>query len=90
MEWSFINIGALLYLTILGTVFAWLIYIWLFSHISVTKISYIAFFPPVIATVIGWSVLGEKLTPLMILGAFLVLAGVLLINVKTKSSIHAN
>ncbi len=90
MDWNFINVGSLLYLTIMGTVLAWLIYIWLFSHISLTKIAYIAFFPPLIATVISWSILGERLTPLMVLGAGLVLGGIVLINLKSKSAINAS
>ncbi len=84
MVWNAVNIFSLLYLAILGTVTAWLIYVWLFSHLSVTLISYIAFFPPVIATIIGWLLLDEKLTPLMLVGAVLVLAGVALINLRLK------
>ncbi|NQU28337.1 MAG: EamA family transporter [Candidatus Marinimicrobia bacterium] len=84
MIMSFVNIGSLLYLVVFGTVIAWLIYIWLFSHISVTLISYIAFFPPIIATVIGWLVLGEKLTPVMLVGAGLVLIGIILIGINTS------
>jgi len=84
MIMSFVNIGSLLYLVVFGTVIAWLIYIWLFSHISVTLISYIAFFPPIIATIIGWLVLGEKLTPVMLVGAGLVLIGIILIGINTS------
>jgi len=35
MIWSQFNIFALLYLTIPGSLIAWFIYIWLFSHISI-------------------------------------------------------
>ena len=86
MIMSFVNIGSLLYLVVFGTVITWLIYIWLFSHISVTLISYIAFFPPIIATIIGWLVLGEKLTPVMLVGAGLVLAGIILMGFKSSKS----
>lgn len=82
---DWLNLFSLGYLIVFGSVAAWLIYVWLFSHISVTLISYIAFFPPVIATIIGWSVLGERLTPIMIIGAVMVLAGVAIINLRQKS-----
>ena len=86
MVMSFVNIGSLLYLVVFGTVITWLIYIWLFSHISVTLISYIDFLPPIIATIIGWLVLGEKLTPVMLVGAGLVLAGIILMGFKSSKS----
>lgn len=84
MVWSNTNIAAVLYLAIFGTVVAWLINIWLFDHISVTQISYIAFFPPLIAAVLGWVILDEHLSPLAILGGIMVLSGGLLINLKFR------
>ncbi len=78
------NVGALLYLAIFGTVIAWLINIWLFDHISVTQISYIAFFPPMIAALLGWIILDEHLSPLALMGAVLVLTGAAMINFKFR------
>ncbi len=86
MIWSDINIIALVYLALMGSVVTWLIYFWLFSQISVTQISYVAFFPPVIATIIGWLILDEKLTNPAIIGALLVLTGALLINFPGKTN----
>lgn len=82
MVWSPFNIFALFYLSIFGSVFTWLIYVWLFAHLAVTQISYVAFFPPMIATLIGWILLQEALTPAALVGAILVLAGAFLINLK--------
>ena len=45
MVWNNFNIFALAYLTIFGSLIAWYIYFWLFPHISMSQISYIAFFP---------------------------------------------
>ncbi|MFH1852925.1 MAG: DMT family transporter [Candidatus Neomarinimicrobiota bacterium] len=84
MTMDFTNLFALAYLTIFGTVLAWVIYVWLFSRLSITLISYIAFFPPVVATIIGWLVLGEKLTSVTGLGALLVLTGILIMNRRRK------
>lgn len=81
---NWFNIGALFYLAIFGTVIAWLINIWLFDHISVTQISYITFFPPMIAAILGWTILGEHLSSLAIVGAILVLTGAIMINFKFR------
>jgi len=84
MLWTWGNTAALLYLSIFGTVIAWSINIWLFKKITVTQISYIAFFPPMIAAVLGWVILDEYLSPLAILGAVLVITGGILINFKFR------
>ena len=51
------NIFAIFFLTVPGTVVTWGIYIWLFNHLPVTQISYTAFYPPIIATFVGWHIL---------------------------------
>lgn len=80
MNWSNYNIFALIYLTIPGSLVAWFIYIWLYSHISMAQISYIAFFPPLLATILGWAILDESLSMLAIAGGGLVILGAVLIN----------
>ncbi len=87
MVWNGTNISALLYLAIFGSVITWLIYVWLFAHLPVTTISYTAFIPPVIATIVGWLLLDEKLTPLMLVGATLVLAGVIILNPRRRKPV---
>jgi drug/metabolite transporter (DMT)-like permease len=90
MIWSQANILATLYLIIFGSVITWMIYFWLFSHLPVTQISYVAFFPPVIAIIAGWIVLDEILTPIVILGAVFIIGGALLISTQKKlqTSVH--
>lgn len=78
--WSDQNIAALVYLTLFGSVLTWLIYFWLFQHLTMTQTSYVALFPPVIATVVGWFFLDERLTGVMIAGAVLVLLGGVMIQ----------
>tara|TARA_B100000959_G_scaffold287543_1_gene373781 strand:+ start:5557 stop:6315 length:759 start_codon:yes stop_codon:yes gene_type:complete len=80
MIWSNYNIFALIYLTIPGSLIAWFIYIWLYSHLSMSQISYIAFFPPLMATTLGWVFLDEALTTMSIIGGISVIFGAVLIN----------
>lgn len=82
MVWNNFNIFALAYLTIFGSLIAWYIYFWLFPHISMSQISYIAFFPPVLASILGWIFLDEKLSILAIFGGGLVIFGAVLVNLN--------
>ena len=82
MNWSRYDIFALVYLTGPGSLVAWFIYIWLYSHISMAQISYIAFFPPVLASILGWIILDETLTVLAIFGGGLVILGAVLVNLN--------
>jgi len=82
MVWNNFNIFALAYLTIFGSLIAWYIYFWLFPHISMSQISYIAFFPPVLASILGWIFLDEKLSILAILGGGFVIFGAVLVNLN--------
>ena len=80
------NLFAIFFLTVPGTVMTWGIYIWLFNHLPVTQISYTAFYPPIIATVVGWFFLGEALPALAIIGSVLIIAGGYLVSSPSKSS----
>ena len=80
------NLFAIFFLTVPGTVMTWGIYIWLFNHLPVTQISYTAFYPPIIATAVGWFFLGEALPALAIIGSVLIIAGGYLVSSPSKSS----
>jgi len=74
------NMFAIFFLTVPGTVITWGIYIWLFNHLPVTQISYTAFYPPIIASVVGWFFLDESLPLVAILGSMLIIAGGYLVS----------
>ena len=82
MVWSNYNIFALGYLTIFGSLIAWYIYFWLFPQISISQISYIAFFAPVLASILGWIILDERLSILAIFGGGFVILGAVLVNLN--------
>ena len=79
------NMFAIFFLTIPGTVITWGIYIWLFNHIPVTQISYTAFYPPIIATFVGWLFLNESLPLVAIFGSILIIFGGYLVSSPSKS-----
>ena len=86
MVWTATNVLATTYLILFGTVIAWSLYFWLFNHLTLTQITYVAFFPPIIAILIGWVLLDEQLSPMILIGATLIIMGALLVNYKRKST----
>ena len=78
------NLFSLLFLAIPGTVVTWGIYIWLLNHLPASQLSYVAFFPPIIAIISGWIFLNEALSLISLLGASLIIVGGFLINYDLK------
>ncbi len=70
---------ALLYLIVAGSIVAFTAYVWLIHHESPTKVGTYAYVNPVIAVVLGYFLAGEALGLRTILGALLVLIGVVVV-----------
>ena len=80
--WTTELINATLYLIIMGGVVSWGIYFWLYQHLTVTQVTYVAIFPPIVAIITGWIFLNEALTAKEIIGTILILSGSVLIYRK--------
>jgi len=80
------HIPSLLFLAIPGTVVTWGIYIWLLNHLPASQLSYVAFFPPIIAIISGWIILDETLSLISLFGAALIILGGFLINYNLKNN----
>jgi len=76
--------GTILYLAILGSVVAFAIYFWVIKRIDVTVLSYQNFIIPVLAVVMGWIFLGEKITMRVAVGAGCIVAGIALATLRTR------
>ena len=85
---DFNNVGAVFFLTVPGTVLTWGIYIWLFNYLPVTQISYTAFYPPIVASLVGWLFLGESLPFVAIIGSIMIIGGGYLVVSKKDSKRH--
>ena len=70
--------GAVLYLALVGTVLAFLVYFSMLQTWSVTSLSFISVFTPAIALVLGFVFLAEQPTAWTVVGAVLIVAGVAL------------
>jgi drug/metabolite transporter (DMT)-like permease len=67
---------ALVYLTIAGSIGAFVLWTWLVGRVAVTRLSFISVVAPLIALLLGILVRHERPAPLSAVGALLVLAGV--------------
>ena len=70
--------GAVAYLAVVGSVLAFLVYFTLLKTWSVTSLSFITVFTPVVALLLGFIFLDERPTTLTAIGAALILGGVML------------
>ena len=83
-HWSKVALGCLLYLALIGSVVAFLLFYWLMNRVAVTNLLTISLITPPLAVALGWWAAGETLSRWVLLGAALVLLGVALIFWKSK------
>jgi drug/metabolite transporter (DMT)-like permease len=77
---------ATLYLTIFGSIVAFTAYIWLLKSVQATRISTYTYVNPVIAVFLGWLILSEPITPLMLAAAAIIIAAVILIIARKPAA----
>ena len=68
----------ILYLTVAGSVVAFVLYAWLIEHWSATRASFTSVLVPLVALLLGAAIRNERLGPLSAVGGVLVLVGVML------------
>ena len=76
LEFTPTAIAAVLYLGVIASAFAFVVWYWLFTKTTVTNSSLILLITPVIALLLGWLILREELEPIAALGTLLILSGV--------------
>ena len=82
------SVGSLLYLALLGTCVTFSLYFWLLRHMTATGLSLTAYAIPVVAVVVGALVFDEPVTPQLLLGGLLVVAGTALAAVRRSAPSH--
>jgi drug/metabolite transporter (DMT)-like permease len=76
--------GALLYLTLVGSVIAYSAYVFALAHMRTTHTSLYAYVNPVVAVFLGWLVLDEPLTWISVAAMVVILAGVALVQTSGR------
>jgi drug/metabolite transporter (DMT)-like permease len=82
LRWTPLALVSLLYLALVGTAIAFLLYYWLVRHIKVTNTMLIPLVTPFIAVVLGMLVLDESLTWRIAVGGAVIMAGIGLIVMR--------
>ncbi len=73
---------SIVYLALFGTLFTFTTYYWLLKRMNVVILSLSAFITPIVALLLGWFILGEKLSFQVLAGSSLVLIGILFANFR--------
>jgi drug/metabolite transporter (DMT)-like permease len=84
-EFSAVSLFALAYLVGAGSLLAFTAYTWLLQNAPISKVSTYAYVNPVIAVLLGAVLLSEAITPVMVLGASVIVVAVAL-TVRLESS----
>lgn len=80
-DWTTVTptgIGSVLYLSLLTSVVAYLVWAWALRILEAGKVAVVSNLQPVIAVILGWLFLGEPVTAHFIAGTGLVISGVFL------------
>ncbi len=70
---------SLLYLVVFGSLVAFSAYVWLLTRVPTTAVATYAYVNPLVAVVLGWAVLGERITGQTLVAAALIIIAVVLI-----------
>jgi drug/metabolite transporter (DMT)-like permease len=76
LAWSF--------LVVFGSLVGFTAYIWLLGVTSISKAGTYAYVNPIVAVFLGWALLDEPVTGRTLVAAFVILAGVALVNIDWK------
>lgn len=80
LQWTQSSIFSLLYLAVIGSALAFVLYYYLLKNIEVSKLSYVSMITPVVAVVFGVFFLGEPFTITYLWTLLAVLAGMYIIS----------
>ena len=84
-HWSMPGLAALAYLVVFSSCFAYTAYAWLARHATPAQVGTYSYVNPALAAVVGYVALDERLSALQVVGAVVILAGVLMINWPARS-----
>jgi len=90
LHWTAMALTALLYLAIVGSVIAFLLYYWLVLNMDVTKSMLIALVTPVVAVLLGMLVLNEEIGWRTLAGGLMIMFGISLIVIRKTNKIESS
>jgi drug/metabolite transporter (DMT)-like permease len=75
---------ALAYLVVFGSLLAYSAYVFMISKLPPTQVSVYAYINPIVAVILGWLLLSERMNIHMVIGTVITLAGVWIVNQESK------
>lgn len=79
-QWSARSLWAMAYLAVFGTCIAYACYYWLVHQVTPATLGTHAYVNPAVAVLLGAWLLGERLGTLQVVGTFIILASVVIVN----------
>jgi drug/metabolite transporter (DMT)-like permease len=73
------SVLALAYLVVFGSLVAFTAYTWLLQHWPISRVATYAYVNPVVAVILGAVILGERITPPVLVGGAIIVLGVALV-----------
>jgi drug/metabolite transporter (DMT)-like permease len=83
-HWEWRGMIAIVFLAVFASAITYTAFTWLMKNARTDRVATFAYVNPAIATVLGWIVLGETLTPQQMLGMLVVLGGVVLVTMPHR------
>ena len=83
-HWEWRGMSAIVFLAVFASAITYTAFTWLMKNARTDRVATFAYVNPAIATVLGWLVLGESLTPQQMLGMLVVLGGVVLVTMPHR------
>jgi drug/metabolite transporter (DMT)-like permease len=83
-RWTKLAVLSLLYLAIVGSTVAFMLFYWLIRHMAVTNTMLISLVTPVVAVLLGVGTIGERVTLRMIVGGAGILGGIGIMRLRSK------
>lgn len=78
-SFSALSIGAVAYLLVVGSVVGSSVYVWLLKNSDVSRVMTFAYVTPVVAVMLGWSLLSEPITLSTVLASIVIVSSVAVI-----------
>jgi drug/metabolite transporter (DMT)-like permease len=83
-HWEWRGMVSIVFLAVFASAITYTAFTWLMKNARTDRVATFAYVNPAIATVLGWIVLGEALTPQQMLGMLVVLGGVVLVTMPSR------
>jgi drug/metabolite transporter (DMT)-like permease len=84
---SWESVGALAYLIVMGSLIAYLAYVWLLSIRPASLVGTYAYVNPVVAVFLGWLIANESISLQQIIGLVIIITGLFIVNTSKEKKV---